>query len=373
SLRRTYISPSIIYLRGYTAEEVMAQSIEETLTPESLARVQEARAEEISVEEKESRDLARSRIMELEYRCKDGSTVWAESKISAIRDVHGDVVEILGVARNITERRAADLALQQKTLELQELNRTLETRVRERTEELAKANESLRHLSTRLLSVQEDERKRIAQDLHDQCGTDLTALRFGLEKIKRAVPAEARARRALDDVMRLIGQLGDDIQNIASDLRPDTLDHLGLIPTLEWYIRNSSKRGPEIRIDLQVGGFKKRLPPETEVVLYRVVQEGLTNVLKHAGAKNVKILLTYSHPRVILTMKDDGKGFETKRVLSTFRIGKGGIGLLGMRERVSSLGGTISIVSQKGKGTLIRIELPAPERKKDAQNKGLHR
>jgi signal transduction histidine kinase len=351
----------------------MVETLEKTLTPESFSRVREAYAEEISEEQKESRDLARSRTMELEYRCKDGSTAWGESKITSIRDGRGKVVEILGVSRNITERKAAEMALRQRTLELQELTRTLETRVYERTEELAKANEALRHLSSRLLSVQEDERKRIAQDLHDQCGKNLTALRFGLEKFRKAMPAETRARGAFDDVMGLVGQLGDDIRNIASDLRPDTLDHLGLIPTLEWYIKTLSNRVPEIDLDFQVGGFKKRLPRETEIVLYRVIQEGLTNALKHARAKRVKILLTYSHPRAILTIRDDGKGFEEKRVLSPSRIGKRGIGLLGIRERVSSLGGTISILSEKGKGTLIRIELPALERKRDAKNKSLDR
>jgi signal transduction histidine kinase len=214
--------------------------------------------------------------------------------------------------------------------------------------------------------VQEDERKRIAQDLHDQCGKDLTALRFGLEKFKKAIPAARRAKGAFEDVMGLIEQLGEDIRNIASDLRPDTLDHLGLIPTLEWYIRNLSNRVPEIHVDLQVSGFKKQIPLETAVVLYRVIQEGMTNILKHAEAKNVKIVLTYSHPRIILTMRDDGKGFEKEKALSPSQIGRSGIGLLGMKERVNALGGTISILSEKGKGTLIRIEVPALERKRHA-------
>jgi len=373
SLRQTYVSPGITRLRGYPVEEALAHPIEEILTPESYARVQEAYAEEMAQEQKVSRDLARTRTMELEYRCKDGSTVWAESKISALRDARGNVTEILGVARDITDRKLAETALRQSTLELQELNRTLETRVQERTEELAQANEALRHLSSRLLSVQEDERKRIAQDLHDECGKNLTALRFSLEKFKKAISGEAKGRTAFAEIMGLIGQLGDDIRNIASDLRPDTLDHLGLIPTLEWYIKNLSNRVPQIRIDFQVGGFKKRLHPETEVALYRIIQEGLTNVLKHAEAKEVKILLTHSHPKVILTMRDNGKGFEEKKVLSPSGMRKRGIGLLGIRERVGSLGGTINILSEKGKGTLIRVELPALERKRDAKNKGLNR
>jgi PAS domain S-box-containing protein len=373
SLRLTYVSPSITRLRGCTVEEAMAQPMEETLTPQSYARVREAYAEEISEEQKESRDLGRTRTMELEYRCKDGSTVWGEAKISAIRDSHANVREILGVSRNITQRKMVEMALRKSTLELQELNRTLETRVQERTEELAQANESLRHLSSRLLSVQEDERRRIARDLHDECGKNLTALRFALEKFGKAMPVKLSAGETFDEIMRLIGQLGDDIRNIASDLRPDTLDHLGLIPTLEWYVKNLSSRVPETQIDFQAGGFKKRLHPETEIVLYRVIQEGLTNVLKHAEAKEVKIMLTYSHPKVILTMRDDGKGFEEKLALSPSGIGRRGIGLLGIRERVSSLGGKVKILSGRGKGTLIRVELPAVKRRRDAKNKGLNR
>lgn len=236
-----------------------------------------------------------------------------------------------------------------------------------------RAEQEIRSFPRRLIGVIEEERKRIARDLHDECGKNLTALRFSLEKLKPTHPMGGRKKKGFDEVMLLIEQVGDNIRNIASDMRPDTLDHLGLIPTLEWYIKDISDRIPEIRIGFQAVGFKKRLDPETETVLYRIIQEGLTNVLKHAKAKRVNIQLTCSHPKVILTMKDDGKGFEEKKGLSPSGSRKQGIGLLGMRERVASIGGIINIRSGKGKGTMIRVELLVPEGREDAQNEGLNR
>jgi len=151
-------------------------------------------------------------------------------------------------------------------------------------------------------------------------------------------------------------------------LRPAILDHLGLIPALEWYIKDLSNRIPGLQINFQSTGFKKRLKPELEIVLYRLIQEGLTNVIKHAKAKRADILLALTHPQIVLSIKDDGDGFEEQENLTLAGRKKRGIGLWSMRERVASVGGTIHIRSRKGKGTVIRAELPVDTRKKDAKN-----
>ena len=133
---------------------------------------------------------------------------------------------------------------------------------------------------------------------------------------------------------------------------------MGLIPTLEWYVQEFSERRHEVEVDFQTLGFKKRLSPDIEIVLYRIFQECLTNIAKHAKATRVEIMLTYSHPRVILVVRDNGVGYEQKRLESDRNIDARGIGFLSMRERVASLGGLIDVTSALGKGTTIRADIP---------------
>jgi PAS domain S-box-containing protein len=230
-----------------------------------------------------------------------------------------------------------------------------------------RAEEEIRSFPRRLIAAIEEERKTIVQNLHDECGGDLTALRFGLDHLEISKLKESEKKK-IEQVKEIIARLGEKLQKISSALRPAILDHLGLIPALEWYIRDLKGRIPSLQIDFQSTGFKKRLKPELEIVLYRLIQEGLTNVIKHAKAKRADILLAYTHPQVVLSIKDDGDGFEEGKDL-TATVGKRrGIGLWSMRERVASVGGTIHIRSRKGKGTVIRAELPAGVREKDGKN-----
>jgi len=136
------------------------------------------------------------------------------------------------------------------------------------------------------------------------------------------------------------------------------LDHLGLIPAMEWYIKELTQRHPDIKIKLEVTGLKKRLNPETETVLYRFCQECLTNVRKHAKATSVIIMLTNSYPWVIFIIKDNGSGFKQSDNGLPKNIKTQGIGLQSMKERVAALRGKIDITSAPRKGTIIRIELP---------------
>ncbi|OEU51709.1 MAG: hypothetical protein BA861_01585 [Desulfobacterales bacterium S3730MH5] len=217
-----------------------------------------------------------------------------------------------------------------------------------------RAEEEIRHLSRQLIRVIEQERKRLTRDLHDELGQTLTGLHFSAEALYKSLPEELKDQKTrCDELIEVIEQLGDNIRNISSELRPDMLDHLGLIPTLEWYIEDFTKRISGLQIDFQTIGVRKRPDAEIEIVLYRIVQEALNNIAKH-----VSILLTYSHPKLISTIKDDGIGFERMEGMLPSGPNKGGIGLLGMRERVGSLGGTINIHSNRGKGTVIRVELP---------------
>lgn len=229
------------------------------------------------------------------------------------------------------------------------------------------AEEKIRHFPRRLIRRIEEERKAIVQNLHDECGGGLTALRFGLDDLEIS-KHKSSEKKKIDRLKKIIEKLGENLQKLSSDLRPETLDHLGLIPALECYIKDLGHRIPDFQINFQSTGFKKRLEPELEIVLYRIIQEGLTNVIKHAKAKHVDILLAFNHPQVVLSIKDDGDGFEEQENLTLAGGKKRGIGLWSMRERVASVGGTIHIRSRKGKGTVIRAELPVDTRKKDAKN-----
>lgn len=223
--------------------------------------------------------------------------------------------------------------------------------------ERRKAEEDIRHLSRRLIGTIEDERKRIAQDLHDEFGQALTALQFGLKALESDIPKGARDR--CHELAISVERMGSNVDRIASDLRPAILDHLGLIPAVRSYIDELSQRAINLKIDLQVAGFKRRVDPSIELVCYRVIQEGVTNIIRHAHATHASIQLTMSHPKVILVVKDDGQGFNSMGGGATLGADGRGVGLSGMRERVVSVGGTFEIRSTKTGGTMIRAELPS--------------
>lgn len=234
------------------------------------------------------------------------------------------------------------------SVELATANELLEKEIRERE----RAEKEIRYLSRKLISGIEDAQKKLAQDLHDEFGQTLAALHMGVETLWNSVPEQPEARKeSFERLVDLIEQLGDRIRSISSDLRPDLLDDLGLIPTLEWYVREFMDSHPDIHMHFQSIGFKKRLTSEFEVILYRIFQESLNNIVKHSKARSVSAMLTYSYPKVILMIKDDGVGFDPAER-------SGGIGLIGMRERVVSVKGSIDIRSEKGKGTTVRAELP---------------
>ncbi|MGA2331079.1 MAG: PAS domain S-box protein [Syntrophales bacterium] len=222
-----------------------------------------------------------------------------------------------------------------------------------------KAEEEIRNLSRRLIEVSEDEKKRLAADLHDEFGQSLTSLHFDLEYLERSIPQKfEEQKKGCERVIRKVERLADSVRKTTSYLRPDLLDHLGLVPALEWSIHDFTARRTETEVDFQTLGLKKRLNPKIELALYRLFQECMTNISKHAKATRVEIMLTYSHPRVIFIVRDNGVGHEPSKRGKARGKALGGIGLLSMRERVASLGGSIDIASSPGKGTTIRAEIP---------------
>jgi signal transduction histidine kinase len=220
-----------------------------------------------------------------------------------------------------------------------------------------KHREELKGLTARLFQSQELERRRIARELHDEAGQALTGINFTLETIgKGLAPESDSTRQLIDDVKKQINHTYQGIRRLSYTLHPALLSDLGLEPALDSYMTAIAKH-TEMKIDFKMVGFKKRLDPEIETVIYRLSQEALTNTLKHAAAKHFRLSIIKGYPHIIFAAEDDGVGFDA----SEFNRHKDTLGLLSMRERASMLGGSFTIRATKGKGTQIRIKIPLNE------------
>ena len=179
-----------------------------------------------------------------------------------------------------------------------------------------KAEEDIRRLSRRLIEGIEEERRRLAADLHDEFGQALTGLHLRVESMHNSFdPDLAAYRLECQEIIGRIERIADSVRSIATELRPDVLDHLGLVATMEWYLNEYRERAKGLDIEFNAMGFAHRIiQPQAEIALYRILQEALNNVLKHARASRVTVQLTYSHPLIILVIRDNGKGFTTTRV-----------------------------------------------------------
>lgn len=230
----------------------------------------------------------------------------------------------------------------------------LEERAEEQHQLTERAEQELRRLSQQLVHAQEEERRSLSRELHDEVGQTLTALRVELGNLERLRSGpEEQFRSHLEDAKHLAGQTLASVRNLAAGLRPSVLDDLGLGPALEWQAREFSRR-IGIPVHVQLEGLPPELPESHRTCVYRVAQEALTNCARHAEASNIRILLHTDAERLSLAVQDDGKGMSLPRRGT-------GLGLIGIEERVRELGGTVTIHSQPGKGMLLKVSIPLPE------------
>lgn len=220
------------------------------------------------------------------------------------------------------------------------------------------SEQSVRELSHRLMKASELERRTLASDLHDVLGQKITSLQIHIDRLQQALN---ETQIALPDLCRPltreVNSLGDDLRSVLADLRPATLEDLGLIPALESLCRKIAADHPELTVDFRAGGIRDRLEQSLEIVLYRACQEALTNILKHSNACRAEVSLFRSHPKIILTVEDDGGGPPDRERLGEAKNQAGNFGLVGMRERVVSVGGHLWLIPKPG-GLRIRIEVP---------------
>ena len=209
-------------------------------------------------------------------------------------------------------------------------------------------------LIERIIAAQEDERKRVARELHDETGQALTAAMMEVAKTVDSLPPEMEeARMGMASARAVISDALANLRKLIFDLRPEVLDDLGLVPALRSYVRNRLRTG-SIEVTFRYGGGKRRLPPQVELLLFRVVQEAVTNILRHAEASAAEVYLNVEETAAIVTIRDDGKGFDVEYALQSAE----SWGLRGMQERVTLLGGRLHIESQSDKGTMVRVEIP---------------
>ena len=225
----------------------------------------------------------------------------------------------------------------------------LEKMADERYQESLRVRSELKELSARLVNAQEQERRVIARELHDEVGQSLSALLMDVDNLATTSGADGVFRERVDRMKPLVENCVNVVRNISLLLRPSMLDDLGLVAALQWQAREVAKRS-SLTVDIVEKNVSDNLPEEYRTCVYRVVQEALSNCSKHAHAKSVRIAVRQELERLLLTIADDGKGFDVHRVR--------GLGLMGMSERVTHLSGTFVIESREGHGTLLRIELP---------------
>jgi signal transduction histidine kinase len=261
--------------------------------------------------------------------------------------------------REIVERKQAEEALRQRTFELQHLTETLEQRVQERAADLARANETLRNLSSRLLSAQEEERKRIAGEIHDSLGSCLSGIKFKVEKTLKGIEETPDATtESLNAVIPVIQEGIEECRRMQQDLRPSLLDDLGLLATLSWFCRRYQTIYTGIEVELEQTVEEADIPNALKIVIFRVTQEGMNNIAKHSKADLVNLRLSKMNGRIELVLEDNGQGFDLKKVLGSESTKKG-LGLTSMRERTELSGGSFAIESSAGKGTIICVSWPS--------------
>lgn len=336
-------------LFGWSASEAVGQSIMILIPPE-------LRNQEVEILRR-LRNGERIEHLETVRRKKSGEQIEVALTISPVIGPSGAVIGASKIARDITERKQVEA-------KLKAANDHLEERVQERTAELWEKNEELvkqaktvRELSGRLLQAQDEERRRIARELHDSVGQLLAATSMTLSKISRqrgTLSTEINA--CVEEISGLVEQASTEIRTISHLLHPPLLDELGLESAIRIFIEGFAQRS-KIKVSFAMSGGFERLSRDYELTIFRIVQECLTNIHRHSDSKTANINLSQKDGFVHCEIRDEGKGIPQDKQLAFASYTTMGVGLRGMRERVNQLGGLLQIHSN-GEGTSIAVTFP---------------
>ncbi len=303
---------------GYSREELVGQPVT-ILVPESL-RERHVKHHKTYFADMQSRPMGIG--LNLEGRRKDGSTFPVEIGLSAIETASGKLA--VAFITDISERKR-----------LERLEQTQQ--------------EEIRALAASLLKAQEEERRRVARELHDQICQQLASLAMDIGKL---TADSADTQRRLEELQSRVVKTSEEARHLAYGLHPSVLDDLGLVAALRALCKDSAER-EGLAVEFTNSTMPGSVPRETASCLYRVAQEGLQNIAKHSGAKQVVVALTFQKGTITLSMEDDGIGFDFEAVK-----GRGGLGLVSMEERARLVNGKLSITARLGRGTRIVLEVP---------------
>lgn len=362
--RFIYANQPLLDLWGLKLDEAVGKNFFDLQYPDHLATRLQQQIQQVIDTKQGIRD-------ETPYTSPTGVEGFYEYIFTPVFTADGTVEVVAGSTRDYTERRRVEEALRSSEAELQKSHEELEQRVGERTAALSEMNAILQEevrerrriegerveLLRRIVFAQEDERRRIAREMHDQFGQQLTVLKMKLDALKEECGEHLNLCEQLEALQAIATQLDADVDYLVWEMRPTALDDLGLQAALSSYIQNWSKHFG-VPVQLHASGMnKERLTPEIETALYRIAQEALNNIAKHAQATHVAIVLERRADQVSLIIEDDGAGFDLQQVFGT---ADKGVGLIGMRERAALVGGTIEIESQPNLGTTVVVRIATP-------------
>jgi PAS domain S-box-containing protein len=314
-----YVNPAFERLTGYTAAEALGQ------TP----RIVKSGVHDAAFYAHLWRQISSGEVFQgiVVNRRKTGTLYHEEKSITPIRDERGTITHYVSAGRDITERKEAE-------------------------EELEKSRAALRVLAAHLTSVREEERSRIATEVHDELGQFLAVLKLEVQRLARAPVDEAELRRHVSETSELIDQMMASVHRIQTELRPPVLDVLGLVAAIDWQARQFESR-TGIRCRFTPSSEDVRVAPDTSTAVFRIVQEALANIVQHAAAHAVEIGLQIAGDTLTLTVRDDGRGI-TEADLDR----QPSLGITGMRERARLLGGRFTVTGRPGEGTTLTLALP---------------
>jgi PAS domain S-box-containing protein len=308
------VNPSACKLLGYSREELLTMNISNTYSPEELKK-NPLRWDLL---------LANKTMMnETKLRRKDGSEIPVEINSKVLDDGRYQAI-----VRDITERKKAH-------------------------DELEQSYKAIRQLSDHLQKIREEERTSMAREIHDELGQQLTVLKMDISWLNKKLNlADETIKHKLKSLNEMLDGTVKTVRRISSELRPSLLDDMGLIAAIEWQLNEFEQRSG-IRTSLSAPEIEKQLPDSVRTGLFRIFQESLTNIARHANAKSVKVRLQHKKGKIVLSIEDDGKGFDKKKTAA-----KRTLGILGMRERTLMIGGEYEIKSMPGKGTTVLVAIP---------------
>jgi PAS domain S-box-containing protein len=346
-------------LFGYTAAEAVGQHIS-LLIPVNRKDEETVIIERIKKGERlEHFDTIRVR--------KDQTLIDISLTISPVRDASGKIVGASKIARDITQRKRIERELRDSEERYRTLADALDTQVQFRTQELERRNSELRELSGRLMESQDVERRHIARELHDSAGQTLAALGMLLARISEdANKNPAQLAKNVQNAEELVQHLTKEIRTTSYLLHPPLLDEVGISSALSWYVQGLAERGG-LEIDLKVSESVGRLPSDMELLIFRLVQESLTNIHRHSESKTALIRIERDENAVHVKIEDQGKGMSPERLAEIQSRGTG-LGIRGMRERVRHFRGDL-VIESSGSGTRVHATVPLKPRPSRDQSK----